>query len=72
MYEYELSLDLERLMNSTKWKETKKENPDFYCKKCLSNNVEYRIILSFDEAYKDYEYHCKDCNTYWIVEGSDY
>lgn len=52
------------------WKKTKIENPDFKCRECGSDNVEYREIESSD--HDDIKYHCCGCNRYWYVEGSDY
>lgn len=45
------------------------EKYDFKCRKCGSNDIEYRDL---SDIYEDEEYHCKGCNRYWIVEGSDY
>lgn len=42
---------------------------DFKCRECGSNDIEYRDL---SDIYEDEEYHCKGCNRYWIVEGSDY
>lgn len=58
-------------MATTNWKETKLENPDFVCRECKSNNIEYRLVEDSD-CHEDIEYHCKNCNRYWWVEGLDY
>jgi DNA-directed RNA polymerase subunit M/transcription elongation factor TFIIS len=43
----------------------------FTCRKCGSHDVVYRKSED-DDCHEDYEYHCKNCNRYWWVEGSDY
>lgn len=53
------------------WRKTADENPDFKCRECGSNDVEYRDIES-DEGHDDTKYHCCNCGRTWWVEGSDY
>lgn len=52
----------------SKWKSTKDENPDFKCRKCGSNEIQYYCS---DGDYEDYRYKC-ECGYSWWVEGSDY
>jgi len=57
---------------TTEPKSTRDENPDFKCHKCNSNNMEYRMWDSYDEAHTDIQYSCLECKVEWWVEGSDY
>lgn len=54
------------------WKKVETPKNDFVCKKCKSTNLVYRIKESFCGSYDDIQYHCEDCNHYWIAEGIDY
>lgn len=56
---------------TTDWIETKITNPEFKCKKCKSNEIEYREWESSDGAHDDLEYKCNGCGKHWWVEGSD-
>ena len=53
------------------WKPTKAENPNFTCRKCGSDEIEYREWESSDGAYDDYHYRCNSCGRDWWVEGAD-
>jgi transposase-like protein len=53
------------------WKDTKSENPNFTCPRCLSNNVKYKLVEDF-AGHEDYRYHCDNCNRDWTVDGADY
>lgn len=56
---------------TTEWKKVPLES-EFKCRKCGSDDVEYRIVESYDGAHEDYNYHCNGCNRTWWAEGSDY
>ena len=56
----------------TDWKPTKAENPDFKCRQCKSDEVEYRCWESSDGAHDDINYRCNGCQREWWVEGADY
>lgn len=53
------------------WMPTKDENPGFKCRKCGSDEVEYREWESSCGGYEDYKYRCNGCAREWWVEGSD-
>lgn len=53
------------------WKPTKAENPDFYCRKCGSDDVWYKIWESACGGYEDIKYKCRGCKRAWWVEGPD-
>lgn len=55
---------------TTEWKPTKPENPDFKCR-CGSDNIEYRMWDSSDEAHTDVHYRCNGCEREWWVDGID-
>lgn len=57
---------------TTEWKPTKAENSKFKCRKCGSDDIEYRMWDSSDEAHTDVEYKCNGCGRGWWVEGPDY
>jgi predicted Zn-ribbon and HTH transcriptional regulator len=54
------------------WKQTKLTNPDFKCRECGSNDVEFRDWESSDGAHDDLHYRCPGCKREWWVEGPDY
>lgn len=53
------------------WKPTKAENPNFKCRKCGSDDVEYDVEESDCGGFEDHHYRCKGCGCDWWVESSD-
>lgn len=56
-------------MKYDQWAKTKEENPDFKCRKCGSNEIEYHA--SSNDDYGDIHYHCTECKHEWWYEGPD-
>lgn len=54
----------------TDWKPTKMEAPDFKCRKCGSDGIEYREWED-SEGHEDIHYRCNNCKREWWVEGAD-
>lgn len=52
------------------WKPTKAENPDFKCRKCGSNEIEYQLHESSCGGFEDYHYRCA-CGHDWWFESAD-
>lgn len=53
------------------WKSVQLENPDWYCSKCKSADVWYKVWESSCGGYEDYKYWCKGCGHQWWVESAD-
>ena len=52
------------------WKPTKMENPNFKCRECGSNEIQYCIVED-DDCHEDLHYHCSGCGRMWWAEGID-
>jgi DNA-directed RNA polymerase subunit M/transcription elongation factor TFIIS len=52
------------------WKPVKDENPNFPCRKCGSQDVNYRIVED-DDCHEDINYWCPTCGYSWWSEGCD-
>jgi len=52
------------------WKLTKTENPDYKCRKCGSNEIQYRDVESSCGGFDDIHYRCQ-CGHSWWYESSD-
>ena len=58
------------MIRDDKWHPTKPEAPDFKCRECGSDQVEYNVWSSSCGGYDDIQYRCP-CGRNWWVEGSD-
>lgn len=53
------------------WKPTKTENPNYKCRKCKSDDVDYQKWESSCGGFDDIHYRCKECKAEWWFESSD-
>ena len=56
-------------MKYDQWTMVKDENPNYKCRKCSGDNVEY--YAKSDDDHGDIHYMCKDCKAEWWYEGPD-